>query len=405
MYRVTVARNKTMQEVDKGVSNTVTAIAVHEPSGIIYMGGLFLDATGVSVRYVTAWDGINWDQMGGGIGNPTVCKLDHGGIIQGEEPVVYALQLMGGTDKAAPTEGTSVPPSLYGTEKERAKVFVGGRFRRAGQGEHEVVAHHIAMWDPAAADGQGRWSALCNPSPPTRCNQGGIGEGEDRHGDIGRLEFVYALALDEPRQRLFVGGIFESAGQVFDPIESLAVYDLKTMAWKRVGLGLSGPNVVIHSLLISSNDPEKLYVAGSFQVVDKQNEDIFLSGKVSHSVARFALKTDSWEALATGIPDAVVRTVAVTKDKKVYVGGDIASVNGQPAGGIAFFDGAAWSTLGSGAINEDGTPARIYKVIAVDQDVGEILSNRILESSARSLQLSLHTISFVVVAAIVYSCS
>ena len=38
--------------------------------------------------------------------------------------MVYALALMGGSDKAAPTEGTSVPPSQYGTEKERPKVFV-----------------------------------------------------------------------------------------------------------------------------------------------------------------------------------------------------------------------------------------------------------------------------------------
>ena len=24
----------------------------------------------------------------------------------------------------------------------------------------QVVAHHIAMWDPAAADGKGRWSGM-----------------------------------------------------------------------------------------------------------------------------------------------------------------------------------------------------------------------------------------------------
>ena len=50
IYRVAVARNRTMLEVDKGVSNTVTVVAVHQPSGLLYMGGLFLDATGVQVR-------------------------------------------------------------------------------------------------------------------------------------------------------------------------------------------------------------------------------------------------------------------------------------------------------------------------------------------------------------------
>ena len=79
-------------------------------------------------RYVTSWDGINWDQMGGGVSNPITCAAAAGGLQEAEEPAVYALALMGGTDKAAPREGTSVPPSQYGTERERPRVFVGGRF-------------------------------------------------------------------------------------------------------------------------------------------------------------------------------------------------------------------------------------------------------------------------------------
>ncbi len=85
VYRITVARNGSMQEVDKGVANTVNAIAVHQPSGIIYLGGLFVDATGVPVRYVTSWDGINWDQMGGGVSNPLVCKANSKGVVKGDE--------------------------------------------------------------------------------------------------------------------------------------------------------------------------------------------------------------------------------------------------------------------------------------------------------------------------------
>ena len=49
-----------MEQVDKGVSNTVTVLAVHRPSGLLYMGGLFRDATGVPVRYV---DVVERDQL------------------------------------------------------------------------------------------------------------------------------------------------------------------------------------------------------------------------------------------------------------------------------------------------------------------------------------------------------
>jgi hypothetical protein len=56
--------------------------------------------------------------------------------------------------------------------------------------------------------------------------------------------YIY-IALHEQSNRLFVGGIFESAGQVFASIQALAVYNLKTMAWSRLGHGISGPNPVV----------------------------------------------------------------------------------------------------------------------------------------------------------------
>jgi len=65
--RVSLIMNGSMSPVDLGTSNTVLTIQVHEPSGLLYVGGLFSEATGVAVGYVTSWDGNEWDPMGGGV--------------------------------------------------------------------------------------------------------------------------------------------------------------------------------------------------------------------------------------------------------------------------------------------------------------------------------------------------
>ena len=62
---------------------------------------------------------------------------------------------------------------LGGDQTNKPIVFVGGRFRLAGDEPNQVTAHHIAKWNPQT----NRWSALCNPNPPTRCDTGGIGQG------------------------------------------------------------------------------------------------------------------------------------------------------------------------------------------------------------------------------------
>src|SRR5690606_5717585 len=52
-----------------GLLGTVQTIQV-TPSGSVYVGGSFADASGTVIRNLARWDGSEWHSVGGGIGDP-----------------------------------------------------------------------------------------------------------------------------------------------------------------------------------------------------------------------------------------------------------------------------------------------------------------------------------------------
>mmetsp|Transcript_38826 Transcript_38826/g.122351 ORF Transcript_38826/g.122351 Transcript_38826/m.122351 type:complete len:420 (-) Transcript_38826:510-1769(-) len=296
MYRISRITNGSMLETDKGVSNTVYSVQAHETSGIVYYGGAFLDATGVPVGSVTSWDGKNWDQMGGGVSFPSTC--DASGT-QPEIAIVYSILLLGG--------GGCIAFSC--SPEQRPKVFVGGRFELAGEGKNMVKARNIAMWDPAAANGEGRWSSLCDSNPPNRCDIDGVSY-RGTSAQAASPVYVFSLAYHAASNMLYVGGLFQSAGQRYANINSLAAFSLTSKSWSIVGGGIAGPSPVVHALYISPGSQD-LYVAGSFSAVGKQNSDVLSAGLNAGNIAVFSLTSGSWNTLNGGIPDADIRTVAV----------------------------------------------------------------------------------------------
>ncbi|EKX49515.1 hypothetical protein GUITHDRAFT_162032 [Guillardia theta CCMP2712] len=283
MYRISRITNGSMLETDKGVSNTVYSVQAHETSGIVYYGGAFLDATGVPVGSVTSWDGKNWDQMGGGVSFPSTCDAS---------------------------------------------------------GTQPVKARNIAMWDPAAANGEGRWSSLCDSNPPNRCDIDGVSY-RGTSAQAASPVYVFSLAYHAASNMLYVGGLFQSAGQRYANINSLAAFSLTSKSWSIVGGGIAGPSPVVHALYISPGSQD-LYVAGSFSAVGKQNSDVLSAGLNAGNIAVFSLTSGSWNTLNGGIPDADIRTVAVD-GQTVYCGGKKLYTN-QQSGVIGIYKGD-WSLI------------------------------------------------------------
>ena len=94
-----------------GVNGSVSAVCLG--NGVLYAGGSFTTAGGITANRIAMWDGANWSSLGTGTANG-----------------------LGGTVTAILVDGTS--------------VYVGGSFTTAGA----VTARGIAKWDGSS------WSAL-----------------------------------------------------------------------------------------------------------------------------------------------------------------------------------------------------------------------------------------------------
>jgi hypothetical protein len=183
-----------------------------------------------------------------------------------------------------------------------ANLYVGGGFTTAGG----VPATNIAKWNGSA------WSALGS-------------------GINGAVE---ALAVSGTN--LYAGGEFTTAGGM--PVNAIAKWN--GSAWSALGSGITlGSDVSgrVQALAVSGTN---LYAGGLFTTA---------GGVPANYIAKW--DGSAWLALGSGmgsiVPSLFLRALAVS-GTDLYAGGYFTSAGGVPAGGIAKWDGNAWSALGSG---------------------------------------------------------
>jgi hypothetical protein len=164
-------------------------------------------------------------------------------------------------------------------------------------------------------------------------------------GTLGPNERVLALAVydDGSGPALYAGGVFTSAGGV--AADAIARWD--GQAWSGVGGGVStggifgSPDVYALAVYDDGSGPA-LYAGGFFSSA---------GGVATGGIARWDGK--SWTGLDGGVGSFSdgVNALAVFDDgggPALFVGGGFATAGGIPASGIAKWDGAGWSALGSG---------------------------------------------------------
>ena len=294
---------------DNGVSGEVFALVV-DGQGRVYVGGDFTRAGGVSANNVARFDPAtnSWSALGTGANN-------------------------GVSDTSFSERVNALAIDRQG------RVYVGGRFTRAG----EVSANRVARFDPQANS----WSAL-----GTGANNGISGDETSFPGPS-----VSALAVDE-QGRVYVGGDFTQAGGV--SARSVARFDPATNSWSALGAGVSfslGSGGEVNALAIDGQG--RVYVGGRFTRA---------GGVSANNVARFDPQANSWSALGTGANNGVsgsVNALAVDGQGLVYVGGRFAQAVGVSASSVARFNPAtnSWSALGTGG--GSGTND-IVRALAVD---------------------------------------
>ncbi|MBK8915920.1 MAG: hypothetical protein IPM64_15230 [Phycisphaerales bacterium] len=333
-----------------GMSGPVGALA--EFQGDLYAGGEFTSAGGVPALNIARWNAANgWAALAPDARTPGIFASFVDGSSSNNRLTVRALAVyndgtgpqlyIGGKfegagdigaanlvrwdglrfSTVAPGNGTTnlVTRLRQLTWNGETAVYALGFFRAVG----DVPAGNVARW----IDGQ--WQAL-----------GNFGEGPNR-------EMWDAVVFDDGSgEALYVSGRFDNMGGV--PARNVAKWD--GQSWSALGDGLSfGSSVwsTVWSLAVFDDGRgPALYAGGYFDH----------SGATSlNHMARW--DGVSWSALGSGLHGSGPRAfpgasaLVVFDDGRgpaLFVGGVFRTAGGLPANGAARWDGANWSTLGSG---------------------------------------------------------
>jgi trimeric autotransporter adhesin len=280
--------------------NNIHALAVvDDPAGcgaVLLAGGRFATVDGVAAGNLARLAHGTWTSVGAGLANG----------VYGE---IYAFTLF--------DDGAGRGPELY----------AGGYFLSAG----DVAASRIVKWNGTS------WSPV-----------GTVSSNEWYTG-------VFALTVFDDGSgagpALYAGGAFTA----IDGVATSGVAKWDGRSWSTLGEGTTnGVNWVV--LALQSFDDGSgpcLYVGGKFSQA---------GGAPASRVAKW--NGANWSPLGTGTANGVsggmntaVYALTVFDDGSgpaLYVGGDFTLAAGVPANRIARWNGASWSSLGSGAANGVG---------------------------------------------------
>jgi len=207
---------------------------------------------------------------------------------------------------ANPTAGGSI---LVAATAPDGSVYVGGSFTGMnGVAGRDYIARYIPSTDT--------WET--------------VGPGSS----LNSLVFAIAFA---PNGDVYIGGNFNNLGGANG--DNIAYWDISASTWVPVAAGGTGD---VEALAFGQDGT--LYVGGLFLAWNADgNQDYITSYPIG----------GPWTALGTGVNNFVF-DFAVAPDGTLYVCGDFTAAGATAATRIASWDGTAWSTLGSGGLDDQG---------------------------------------------------
>ena len=237
---------------------------------------------------------------------------------------------------------------LYCVETDGNNVYVGGWLLGAGQ----ATTRDIARWDGT------RWHAMpegglygnvhemvlvndslyvvgefpCSGDFSTQLGFVGLYDGSGWSAlGTGLNDNAYAVAYDTLNRKLYVGGIFTTAGGI--PANYIAVWDGNS--WDSLNNQLNG---YVESIEVDKNGD--VYVGGYFTDVGGDPD------------ADYIVKWDGsgWQPLGSGL-DNYVADIGI-RDTLVYVGGGFNWADTLRLSSVGCWDGSKWNALGNGLIGQ-----------------------------------------------------
>ena len=329
-----------------GTDGAVHALAVYDDGAgaALFAAGSFTQAGGIAAGRVARWDGSAWSALGAGTddtvralavfddGNGDVLVAGGDFANAGAVSAVRIASWDGATWSnlgALGIDGAVEALAQY-DDGSGNRLYATGGFSSAGG----VGARGVARWNGAG------WSALAS---------GGVG-----------VDTGFALAVFDEGSgagpTLFVGGDFQSAGTV--AANRVARWD--GSGWSPLGTGVA--DAVLALVPFDDGGGPALFAGGRFDSA---------GGVPALRIAKWNGAT--WSSLGPPGSGANndVRALAVFDEgtgPALFAGGDFTSAGGAPAGHLARWDGAGWSTLGAGlddsvvalGVFDDGMGSALY---------------------------------------------
>ncbi len=295
--------SQTWNAITTGTNGPIYASVVL--NDVLYIGGDFTTAGGVSANRIASWNGTTWAALGTGVDAP-----------------VRALLVFGGT------------------------VVAGGDFTTAGGNAANHIAYwNLSTWNTLAIGMNGNVNALtsfggflCAGGDFTTAGGNAAvrlarwtGSGWTNMGS-GLNNTVYTLV--QFNADLIVGGIFTATGGG-TPVARVARFSNAGIIGG-LGVGVGDGEVLASAVYAGS-----LYIGGSFTLV---------GGSAVSRIARW--NGSSWFNLTSGTNNTVnslyqsVR--APTGSTVLCVGGVFTNAGGVGANSEATWNGTTWATLGTG---------------------------------------------------------
>ena len=266
------------------------------------------------------WDGEAWHRLGGGLNATVYDVVSYDGDLIAAGHFEYA----DGAPAAhlARWDGSAWHPlgdpdgDVNTLAVWNGELIVGGYFHNIA----DLAAERIAAWNGSA------WRTLGS----------------------GFNSAPFDLLVHEGD--LYAGGVFVNTGGA--PLNRVARWD--GAAWQPLGLGADN---IVYAL---GSHGGELYAGGYFT---------HAGGAPAEGVARW--DGAAWHTLGDGVGGAgmiykVATLASIGGD--LYVGGDFTQAGGAPAGGLAVWDGAAWSEY-EGGVQRDGGYAVVHDLQVHEGDL------------------------------------
>lgn len=308
---------QTWSPVGSGTDSNIFCLQTDTVNNLLYAGGEFSSAGGVSTNHIAVWNGINWDSLSSGINGwvNALCIYNNELYAGGNFTMAggnHAKNIAKWNGSNWDSLGSGINGQIETMIVYNGELYVSGYYIiSAGN----INVNDIAKWNGTT------WSAVgtgIGPSP----------------GD------VEALAIYNGD--LYAGGAFNTAGGI--SVNNIAKWN--GINWSPVGSGITN---CIYDLTVYNGE---LYAGGN----------IFTAGgNQALGVAKW--NGISWDSVGY-VLDCRVAALAVY-DNELYAGGLFYIAGGIPVSNIAKWNGANWSAVGAGITDSSCTTVPVVRALAI----------------------------------------